>query len=313
MNGAAARGPGPASPGTPDAGPDAVQEGSHPVARRAPDGEPAAEPAVPEAPAAVETFQLTRTYQDFVAVDRLDLRIPAGSIFGLLGPNGAGKSTTIKMLTTLLPPTSGTARVAGFDICRQPAEVRRRVGYVPQFLSADGALTGYENLLVFAKLFGIPAAERRRRIEELMELMGLTSALHTLVRHYSGGMIRRLEIAQSLLHRPAVLFLDEPTVGLDPTARRGVWEQVRLLRERFGTTVVLTTHYMEEADELCDHVAILHRGVIAAVGTPASLKRQVGEPATLEDVFFHFTGSSLETGGTYRDVARTRRTARRLS
>ena len=262
---------------------------------------------------AVETVQLTRSFGDFVAVDHLDLAIPAGTIFGLLGPNGAGKSTTIKMLTTLLPPTGGTARVAGFDVVRQPAAVRRRVGYVPQFLSADGALTGYENLLIFAKLYGIPARERHGRIMELLELVGLGDAAHTLVRRYSGGMIRRLEIAQSLLHRPAVLFLDEPTVGLDPTARRGVWEQVRLLRDRFGTTVVLTTHYMEEADELCDQVAILHRGQVAAVGSPAALKARVGAAATLEDVFVHFTGSSLESGGTYRDVARTRRTARRLS
>ncbi|QBS38325.1 ATP-binding cassette domain-containing protein [Thermaerobacter sp. FW80] len=262
---------------------------------------------------AVETVQLTRSFGDFVAVDHLDLAIPAGTIFGLLGPNGAGKSTTIKMLTTLLPPSGGTARVAGFDVVRQPAAVRRRVGYVPQFLSADGALTGYENLLIFAKLYGIPARERYGRIMELLELVGLGDAAHTLVRRYSGGMIRRLEIAQSLLHRPAVLFLDEPTVGLDPTAHRGVWEQVRLLRDRFGTTVVLTTHYMEEADELCDQVAILHRGQVAAVGSPAALKAQVGAAATLEDVFVHFTGSSLESGGTYRDVARTRRTARRLS
>ncbi|ADU51787.1 ABC transporter related protein [Thermaerobacter marianensis DSM 12885] len=262
---------------------------------------------------AVETVQLMRSFGDFVAVDRLNLVIPAGSIFGLLGPNGAGKSTTIKMLTTLLPPSGGTARVAGFDVVRQPAAVRRQVGYVPQFLSADGALTGYENLLIFAKLYGIPARERQGRIMELLELVGLADAAHTLVRRYSGGMIRRLEIAQSLLHRPAVLFLDEPTVGLDPTARRGVWEQVRLLRERFGTTVVLTTHYMEEADELCDQVAILHRGRVAAVGSPAELKGRVGPGATLEDVFVHFTGSSLETGGSYRDVARTRRTARRLS
>ncbi|QIA28291.1 ATP-binding cassette domain-containing protein [Thermaerobacter sp. PB12/4term] len=261
----------------------------------------------------METRGLTRAFGEFVAVDRVDLTIPAGSIFGLLGPNGAGKSTTIKMLTTLLPPTAGTARVAGFDVVHQAAAVRRRVGYVPQFLSADGALTGYENLLIFAKLFGIPARERQRRIMELLELVGLEGAAHTPVRQYSGGMIRRLEIVQSLLHRPAVLFLDEPTVGLDPTARRGVWEQVRLLRDRFGTTVVLTTHYMEEADELCDLVAILHRGRVAAVGSPAELKVQVGTGATLEDVFVQFTGSSLDTGGTYRDVARTRRTARRLS
>ena len=165
---------------------------------------------------------------------------------------------------------------------------------------------------MFARLHGVPRRERGERIQQALELMGLQDSAHVLVKRYSGGMIRRLEIAQAVLHRPSVLFLDEPTVGLDPVARRAVWEHVRELRARFGTTVLLTTHYMEEADELCDDVAILHQGKVAALGSPARLKAQVREGATLDDVFAHFTGNTLETGGTYRDAARTRRTARRL-
>ena len=261
---------------------------------------------------AIETAGLTRRFGTLVAVDGLTLTIPTGSIFGLLGPNGAGKSTTIKMLTTLLPPTAGTARVAGFDVVRRPRDVRRRIGYVPQLLSADGALTGYENLRIFARLYGVPAREREQRIWEALELMGLSDAAHELVRRYSGGMIRRLEIAQAVLHRPSVLFMDEPTVGLDPVARRAVWEHVRALQRRFGATILITTHYMEEADELCDRVAIMHRGRVAAVGTPAELKAAVGPGATLDDVFVHYTGATIETGGDFRDAVRTRRTARRL-
>jgi ABC-2 type transport system ATP-binding protein len=262
--------------------------------------------------AAVETQQLTRRFGGLVAVDRLTLAVPAGTIFGLLGPNGAGKSTTIKMLTTLLPPTSGTGRVAGFDVMRQAAMVRRSIGYVPQVLSADGALTGYENLLISAKLYGIPRAEREQRIQSALAFMGLTDVADALVRTYSGGMIRRLEMAQAMLHRPAVLFLDEPTVGLDPVARRAVWKHIRELRRQFSTTIVMTTHYMEEADELCDIVAIMHRGQVTAVDAPGVLRAAVGPEASLEDVFVHFAGSTLEEGGTYRDALRTRRVARRL-
>ncbi|MGC8722575.1 MAG: ATP-binding cassette domain-containing protein [Acidobacteriota bacterium] len=262
--------------------------------------------------AVIATDGLTRAFGALLAVDGLTLSVPQGSLFGLVGPNGAGKSTTLKMLTTLLPPTRGSARVAGFDVARRPREVRSRIGYVPQLLSADGGLTGYENLMVFARLYNVPRGERRERIRLGLEMMGLKEAANTLVKRYSGGMIRRLEIAQAVLHRPSVLFLDEPTVGLDPVARRAVWEHVRELRDRFNTTVLLTTHYMEEADELCDGVAIMHLGRVAALGSPSDLKRQVGEGATLDDAFVHFTGNTIETGGTYRDAARTRRTARRL-
>jgi ABC-2 type transport system ATP-binding protein len=165
-------------------------------------------------------------------VDALTVSVAAGEVFGLLGPNGAGKSTVIKMLTTLLPPTSGTASVAGFDIVRESGEVRRVIGYVPQLLSADGSLTGYENLLIFAKLYDIPRAERETRVRDALAFMGLTDAVNKLVQTYSGGMIRRLEIAQSMLHRPQVLFLDEPTVGLDPLARETVWNHLEELRAR---------------------------------------------------------------------------------
>jgi ABC-2 type transport system ATP-binding protein len=261
---------------------------------------------------AVETDGLTRAYGDLLAVDRLDLTVPAGSIFGLLGPNGAGKSTVIKMLTTLLPPTAGTARVAGFDIVTQAARVRRHVGYVPQLLSSDGQLTGRENLLLSARLFDIPRRERRARIDDALAFMGLGEAANTLVRNYSGGMMRRLELAQAMLHRPTVLFLDEPTIGLDPVARRAVWERLDASRRGFAMSVLLTTHDMEEADELCDELAILHAGRIAAQGTPAALKSRVGPDATLDDVFIQLAGSSLGQGGSYRDALRTRRTATRL-
>ncbi|HUA20241.1 MAG TPA: ATP-binding cassette domain-containing protein [Bryobacteraceae bacterium] len=262
--------------------------------------------------AAIQALDLTRRYDALVAVDQLCFRSPAGCIFGLLGPNGAGKSTLIKMLTTLLPPSSGTAFVAGFDIVRTPAEVRKRIGYVSQMLSADGDLTGYENLLVSAKLYGIRGPERATRIRNALEFMELSEAAGRRVKQYSGGMIRRLEIAQSMLHRPAVLFLDEPTVGLDPVAKRSVWQRITELRERFGTTVLLTTHDMEEADELCDTVAVLHRGRIVALDAPALLKARIGAEATLNDVFIAYTGASMAEEGNIRDVARTRRTARRL-
>src|SRR5579872_1198895 len=269
-----------------------------------------ATPAAPSAESAfaIETFALTRRFGDLVATDHVDLRVPYGEIFGLLGPNGAGKSTTIKMLTTLLEPSSGTARVAGFDIVKSPADVRRRIGYVPQMLSADGALTGYENLDLSAKLYAIPRAERKGRITEALEFMGLTEPAKRLVKTYSGGMIRRLEVAQAMLHRPAVLFLDEPTIGLDPVARRSVWERLLELRRNFHMTVLITTHGMDEADELCDSLAIMHLGKIAAVGKPAELKAAVGPEATLDDVFVYFSGGSIQEEGNYRDIQRTRRT-----
>ena len=262
---------------------------------------------------ALETFALTRRFGNLTAVDSLSLSIQSGETFGLLGPNGAGKTTTIKMLTTLLPPTSGSASVAGFDLRRQPGDVRRVIGYVPQLLSADGTLTGRENLEILGKLYDIPRRDLRRRVDEALEFMGLQDSGNRMVRDYSGGMIRRLEVAQSMLHRPPILFLDEPTTGLDPVARRTVWELVRRLRENYGTTILLTTHLMEEADRLCRRVAVMNHGIVAAIGSPAGLKKGLHKPgATLDDVFIHFTGHQLDSGGTYRDTSRTRRVARRL-
>jgi len=263
--------------------------------------------------AILETEALTRRFGKLTAVDALTVAVGRGEVFGLLGPNGAGKTTIIKMLTTLLPPTSGVARVAGFDVARQPSDVRRRIGYVPQMLSVDGALTGYENLLIFAKLYDIPRAEREERVRGALALVGLQNDAAKLVRQYSGGMIRRLEIAQSTLHRPPLLFLDEPTTGLDPVARGAVWEHIARLREEFGTTIFLTTHYMEEAEHLCGRVAIMHRGRIVIDDTPERLKASVGNPrATLGDVFIHYAGDTLDSGGSYRETSRGRRGARRL-
>jgi len=267
-------------------------------------------PIAPQA--AVETVALTRRFGSVTAVNSLQMTIAAEQIFGLLGTNGAGKTTVIKMLTTLLPPTSGTASVSGYDVRREPGEVRRHIGYVSQMLSADGELTGYENLLISAKLYAIPRSDRKTRIYQALEFMELGDAADRLVSHYSGGMIRRLEIAQSMLHRPRVLFLDEPTVGLDPSARRAVWERIRDLRDQFGTTILMTTHDMEEADELCGTVALMHLGNVVAHDTPSALKAALGPHATLDDVFIHYTRGSTMERGDYTDAARARRTAHRL-
>jgi ABC-2 type transport system ATP-binding protein len=263
----------------------------------------------------LEIDALTKQFGALTAVNALALTVEAGEVFGLLGPNGAGKSTTIKMLTTLLPPTSGEARVAGFSITRQPADVRRNIGYVPQMLSTEGTLTGFENLLIIAKLYDLPQRGREARVRDALAFMGLAEAADQQVRTYSGGMVRRLEIAQSMLHSPPLLFLDEPTVGLDPAARRAVWEHMGRLRAEHGTTIFLTTHLMEEADALCHRVAIMHLGRVVAIGSPAALKESIGgNGATLDDVFIHYTGDKLEVigGGGYRDAKRARRTARRL-
>lgn len=242
----------------------------------------------------VQVEDLTRRFGPLVAVDHLSLTIAAGEVFALIGPNGAGKSTLMKMLTTMIPPTSGRVVVAGFDLSNQPQEVRRRIGYVPQLLSADGELTGYENMLLSARLYLVPSAERAPRISAALRLMDLTEEKDRLVQTYSGGMARRLEIAQSTLHRPAVLFMDEPTVGLDPGGRRAVWDHVRALRREMGVAVVFSTHYMDEAEAVCDRLALINHGRIAALGTPAELKAGLGGGATLDDVFNQLTGAHVE-------------------
>jgi ABC-2 type transport system ATP-binding protein len=261
--------------------------------------------------AVVLTSALTRAFGNLVAVDQVTLAIGRGEIFGLIGPNGSGKSTLIKMLTTLLPPSSGSATVAGFDVVSQSAEVRRHIGYVPQLLSADGSLTAYENMLLSARLYGIPRSERAERIARVLARMGLSDSAHHLAGQYSGGMIRRLEIAQSLLHRPTALFLDEPTVGLDPGARETVWEHVLDLRDRFHRTMIVTSHHLDEINEFCDRIALVDRGRIAAVGTPSELKARVGPDATLDDVFIDLVAATGETKaeGSYGEVRRARRAA----
>jgi ABC-2 type transport system ATP-binding protein len=261
---------------------------------------------------AIQTVNLTRKFGQQTAVDRINLQVRYGQIFGLLGPNGAGKSTTIKMLTTILDPTSGEATVAGFGVVAQPAQVRRRIGYVPQMLSADGALKGRENLVLSAKLYRMPRSERAARIDEALKFMGLEDTANKLVKTYSGGMIRRLELAQAMLHHPAVLFLDEPTIGLDPVAKRIVWDRLLDLRRDYNMTVLITTHDMEEADHLCDELAILHEGIIAITGRPNDLKTEISPTATLDDVFAHCCGVLITEGGNYRDVRQTRSTVTRL-
>jgi ABC-2 type transport system ATP-binding protein len=246
------------------------------------------------------------------AVAGISFEVAGGEAFGLLGPNGAGKTTTIRVLTTLLRPTLGNAYVAGHDVVRDGLAVRQAIGYVPQAISIDGALTAYENLEFYGRATGVPRRERRERIEQAVEAMQLASFLDRLGRTLSGGMLRRLEIATALLKQPAVLFLDEPTVGLDPTARRLVWERLELLRAEGGTTIFVTTHQMEEAERQCDRIAIMDRGTVAALGSPPELRRRFGVPV-LEDVFTEVTGGRLEEGGSFRDVRASRRRSRRLA
>lgn len=243
----------------------------------------------PAQPIAVDAQHLTKRFRHATAVNDLTFSVPTASVFGLLGRNGAGKSSTIKMLTTLSRIGAGRASVAGYDVATQPFEVRRHIGYVPQLQSCDVDLTGYENLLLFAKLYRLGAAVRRVRIGDVLELMGLQKSAHVLVRHYSGGMVRRLEIAQATLHHPAILFLDEPTLGLDPVARRAVWKRVEELRARLGTSIFMTSHYMDEVSEFCDTVAFLHEGTLVGLGTPAELCASAGPGATLDDVFVRLT------------------------
>jgi ABC-2 type transport system ATP-binding protein len=261
---------------------------------------------------AVSLSHVSYRFGDHLAVDDLSLKISPGEIFGLLGPNGAGKTTTIRLINTLLPLQDGEVRVYDRDLRHGAMEVRRRLGYVPQQLSIEAALTGRENVMWFARLFDVPRSERASRVDEVLAMVDLTDSASRLASTYSGGMVRRLELAQALVNRPAVLVLDEPTVGLDPMARDSVWARVVDMQERYGTTVLLTTHYMEEADALCDRVALMHLGRLRALGRPDELKAARGQGASLEDVFRTFTGDNLvetEKGG-LRNVRSTRRTIR---
>jgi len=220
----------------------------------------------------IQTHQLTKAYNSFKAVDNLNISVDNGEVFGLLGPNGAGKTTTVSMLCTILKPTSGTATVDGHDIIKEPGKVRRSIGIVFQDPSIDDRLTGRENLLMHANLYGVPVSEQRERIERILKLVELEDRANDLLRTYSGGMRRRLEIGRGLIHQPKVLFLDEPTVGLDPQTRDHIWKYIKELKEANDITVVLTTHYMDEADRLSDRIAIVDHGKIVVLDTPTALK-----------------------------------------
>ncbi|MFJ5533245.1 ABC transporter ATP-binding protein [Streptomyces sp. NPDC093261] len=275
-----------------------------------------------EAPAAdaVTCDGLRYSFGETTAVDGLDLRVGDGEVFGLLGPNGAGKTTAIRCITTLLPVPAGMVRVFGHDAARDRMAVRRLLGYVPQQLSADSGLTGRENVALFARVFDVSRRERAQRVEQALAAVDLTAAADRLAKTYSGGMVRRLELAQALVSAPRLLILDEPTIGLDPIARTNVWEHINAVRAATGMTVLVTTHYMDEADQYCDRVALMHRGRIRALGTPAELRNGLrerlgteGPLPTLEDVFRDVAGSGLDDqSGDFRDVRSTRRTASRV-
>jgi ABC-2 type transport system ATP-binding protein len=269
---------------------------------------------------AIDCAHLTHRYGDFTAVDDLSFDVRAGETMGLLGPNGAGKTTVVRVLTTLSPVQAGEVRIFGLDARRDTIDIRSNIGYVPQQLSIESALTGRQNVDLFARLYDVPRSSRRTRVDEALEAMQLLDVAENLASTYSGGMVRRLELAQALVNRPSLLILDEPTVGLDPIARDGVWSQVARMQDDYGMTVLLTTHYMEEADALCDRVALMHHGTLRAVGSPTDLKAGLTsadspEP-TLEDVFRHYAGSDLTedgAGANLREIRSSRRAARRVS
>ncbi len=271
---------------------------------------------------AVLVDDLVVRFGELEAVGGVSFAVAPGEVFGLLGPNGAGKTTTIRVLTTLLAPTEGRALVAGHDVRSDSLAVRASIGYIPQAISVDGALTAYENLDFYARVTGVRRGDRRERIEQAIETMELQPMLDRLARTLSGGMLRRLEIATALLNRPAVLFLDEPTVGLDPTARRMVWERLGALVEQAGTTILVTTHMMEEAERHCDRLGVIDHGRLVEQGEPAELLER-HDTDSLEEVFTAVTGRPIAAAegekdtdddeeGRLSDVRAQRRTARRL-
>ncbi len=243
----------------------------------------------------IEVEQLTKRFGDFCAVDQVSFTVAHGEVFGLLGPNGAGKSTLIRMLTTLVTPSSGVARVNGHDVAREADAVRRSIGVIPQALTSDLDLSADENLRIFAKLYSIPRARYEKIIDELLVAVDLVPWRDKPLKMYSGGMRRRLEIARGLVHQPKIFFLDEPTTGLDPVSRVAVWEMLARLKRERDLTIFVTTHYMDEADKLCDRIAIVDHGKLAALDTPANLKASVPgkDSPTLDDVFMHYTGTAL--------------------
>jgi ABC-2 type transport system ATP-binding protein len=244
---------------------------------------------------AIDVRAIVKKFGDFTAVDGVSFSVEEGEIFGLLGPNGAGKSTLIRMMTTLLPPTAGTALVAGFDVVTQSDDVRRAIGVIPQALTSDLELSVEENLLIFAKLYGVPRARRRILIDSLLDAVELTQWRAAQVKNLSGGMRRRVEIARGLVHEPRIFFLDEPTTGLDPVSRVAVWEMLRAIKRERNLTVLLTTHYMDEADKLCDRIAIVDHGALKALDSPLRLKTSIPGRNTVEVSF-----SSVPEGWTER-------------
>ena len=244
--------------------------------------------------AAIEVEKIVKRFGEFTAVNGISFAVEGGEIFGLLGPNGAGKSTLIRMLTTLLPPTSGTARVGGFDIVARADDVRRAIGVIPQAMTSDLELTVRENLLIHAKLYGVGREKRKRLIAELLEAVELTKWADTPVKNLSGGMRRRAEIARGLVHEPRIFFLDEPTTGLDPVSRTAVWEMLERIKSSRDLTVLLTTHYMDEADKLCDRIAIVDHGELVALDAPMTLKASIPGKNVLE-VSFGATPADWET------------------
>ena len=246
---------------------------------------------------AIEVRDIYKKFGDFTAVKGITFDVKAGEIFGLLGPNGAGKSTLIRMMVTLLPPTSGTATINGFDVVKKADDVRRSIGVIPQAMTSDLELTVHENLLIFAKLYGVPRETRTRLIAELLEAVELTQWADKPVKNLSGGMRRRVEIARGLVHEPRVFFLDEPTTGLDPVSRTAVWGMLQRIKSQRELTVLITTHYMDEADKLCDRIAIVDHGTLVALDSPQALKASIpgraSETVTLDDVFVHYTGHDL--------------------
>jgi len=245
----------------------------------------------------VDVRSIVKRFGDFTAVDGISFSVAPGEIFGLLGPNGAGKSTLIRMMVTLLPPTSGTAIINGFDVRQHADQVRRSIGVIPQAMTTDLELSVEENLLIFAKLYGVPRSRRARLIPELLAAVELTQWADKQVKNLSGGMRRRVEIARGLVHEPRVFFLDEPTTGLDPVSRTAVWDMLRTIKSQRDLTVLLTTHYMDEADRLCDRIAIVDHGALVALDSPQALKASIPgrspDDTTLDDVFVHYTGRGL--------------------
>ena len=233
----------------------------------------------------VEVQNLTKRFGDFCAVDSLNFHVSHGEVFGLLGPNGAGKSTLLRMLTTLVPPTSGSARVNGHDIVREPNAVRKSIGVIPQALTSDLDLTAEENMRIYAKLYSIPSEKSRKGIVELLEAVDLMPWRDKPLKMYSGGMRRRLEIARGLIHEPKIFFLDEPTTGLDPASRTAVWAMLARLRRDRDLTIIITTHYMDEADKLCDRIAIVDHGKLVALDSPLRLKASIPGKNVVEACF----------------------------